>query len=150
MWKQLFRQEPLLPQRTINSSIEIPSRRSPILYVPLEIRLCIYAYLLPDSNPVSTSRALQATCKQLDNEVRREALNAFTRSMTSIQNTSFSSIITFFCASRLHVEAVILLPMNFLLLPTPRPRPLATTPFERSIPTTTPWRHYTCLQRSFL
>lgn len=129
----LFRQRPLLPQHTVKKSTN-PRSRPPIMpYLPLEIRLCIYSYLLPDRNPVSTSRALRATCKQLDDEVRYEARTAFVRTMISMQRACFDSTVTFFCASRFHVEVVVILPVDFQHITSPQPRPLAASPFERSL-----------------
>jgi hypothetical protein len=89
----LFRQRPLLPQHTVKKSTN-PRSRPPIMpYLPLEIRLCIYSYLLPDRNPVSTSRALRATCKQLDDEVRYEARTAFVRTMISMQRACSTQLL---------------------------------------------------------
>lgn len=53
--------------------------------------------------------------------------------MQFIQKTCSNSIVTFFCASRFHVEVVVLLPVNFQQITTPQPRPLAASPFEQSL-----------------
>lgn len=131
--KNIFRMRTLLPQHTVNPPMEIRDHRPFIPNMPFEIRLCIYSYLLPDCNPVSTSRALRATCKQLDDEVRHEARKAFVRTMISVQESCFNSTVKFFCASRFHVELVVLLPLDFQHITTPQPRPLAVSPFERAL-----------------
>ena len=124
-----FRQKIPLSQHIFDTPIKLRNYPSRMLSLPFEVRLCIYSHLLP----ARASRALRATCKQLNAEVRREARKTFLRTMVSVQKMSSNSTVTFFCAPSFHVEVVMLLPINVQLITTPQPRPLALSPFEHSI-----------------
>jgi hypothetical protein len=76
-----------------------------LLRLPPELRLEVYSHLLPSNEPLSVSRSLRQTCRQINCELEYEMRKEFERQIDALQKTCEHFILR--CdSSKYHVDVV--------------------------------------------